>query len=360
MMAQLINIKSIAMRMATEDDRNIPAYDHTRLSAVNTCPTWAAVRYGLHLKMNDAARSMALEAGGAAHEGFAAMRCFHLYHQTGNKELTMFHLIRNFGEERAKDIFDLIDTSATPQTNMVNVACEALYSSGFYDDPSDRNRTIANIEMSLATRASKWNFDEQIWIRDPDDNQSDVGIEIGFDIVVTITYSPINEDDNEQVLVRRFIGKLDGIHVKRDGKLVVCEDKTGSRLDDAWLAQWELSHQITGYCLASSTFVKQDIMKARVGGMRIPVAKDLISTVREEAVNRHVMLYTKWAEWFVHSCLLFEVSTDYPLRAPMYTTSCNRYFNACAFLPLCSCRDDEEKQEVLDNMYFEEWNPLHE
>jgi len=138
----------------------------------------------------------------------------------------------------------------------------------------------------------------------------------------------------------------------------VCEDKTGARLDDSWLAQWILSHQITGYCLASSVFVGEPVHKARVTGMKIPIAKNIVDTVRDETVNRNELMYTKWAEWFIHSVLLFEDSMEDPLRAPMYTTSCNRYFNACSFLPFCACGDDVEKSEILAGMEVDEWNPL--
>ena len=40
-----MDIKSISTRMATEDDAHLPAYDHTKLSAVNTCPTYGIIRY---------------------------------------------------------------------------------------------------------------------------------------------------------------------------------------------------------------------------------------------------------------------------------------------------------------------------
>lgn len=357
----IIHVKSVSMRLATKDDEHLAHYDNTRLSNMNTCPTWGAIRYGLHLRMPGAGRALALEAGACAHDGFAMLRLFHLA-----KQLDDFAhpIVINSGTkqlgDRFLDAWDTLNANNTDRTNMVNLTSTIVNNSDYYDDPSDRYRTVANIETSLIARGDRWNFDENIWIRDNTDPKSDVGIEIGFDIVVTIEYIYASDPDNIHTLVRRFVGKLDGLHINRKGNLVVCEDKTGARLDDAWLAQWILSHQITGYCLAGSTFVGEPIHKARVTGMKIPIAKDIVSTVREETVNRNEMLYTKWAEWFVHSVITFEAATADPLRAPMYTHSCNRYFNSCSFVPYCAAYDDDEKRQILEDMEFDEWHPLHE
>ena len=71
---------SLDMRMATDEDKDLPAYDHTKLSAVNTCPTWGILRYILHKRMPNSTRAMALEAGSASHEGFAAVRLYSTRH----------------------------------------------------------------------------------------------------------------------------------------------------------------------------------------------------------------------------------------------------------------------------------------
>ena len=70
---KLIDLKT---RMATDDDAHLPAYDHTKLSAINTCPTWGILRYSHHKCMPGSTRAMALEAGSAAHEAFAAVRLY--------------------------------------------------------------------------------------------------------------------------------------------------------------------------------------------------------------------------------------------------------------------------------------------
>ena len=67
---------SMNMRMATEEDAHLPTYDNTKLVGINTCPTWGILRYSMHKRMPNVKREMALEAGTAGHEGFAAVRWY--------------------------------------------------------------------------------------------------------------------------------------------------------------------------------------------------------------------------------------------------------------------------------------------
>ena len=64
---------SLNTRMTTDEDKEtLTPYDHTKLSNINTCPTWGILRYSLHKTMGGHGREMALEAGAAAHEAFAS------------------------------------------------------------------------------------------------------------------------------------------------------------------------------------------------------------------------------------------------------------------------------------------------
>ena len=51
---------------------------------------------------------------------------------------------------------------------------------------------------------NRWRWDHPVWIRDPADPTSDVGIEIAFDLVVDVT-----GEDNMKF---RLTGRLDGLH----------------------------------------------------------------------------------------------------------------------------------------------------
>ena len=352
---------SLDTRMATDEDANLDTYDHTKLSNINTCPTWGILRYSLHKKMPGASRSMALEAGGAAHEAFSAVRLFQYKHYQCHTDAARansdMHGIRLFGEDRYNRIESVLSSSATERTNCINYAIEALESCEFYDDIGDSRRTISNISESLISFVDSYDMERYpLWIRDSKDPTTDIGIEIAFDIVVTIKYELNGIHD---VLMVRFTGKLDGLHWDGD-QLIIIEEKTGAKLDDHWLSQWILSHQITGYCIASSTFTNEPCLKAIASGMRIPIGKIPAEGIRREVCNRSQHMFDKWCNWFVTSVLMEQQWRDNVVQAPMYTHSCNRYFSTCTYLPFCAADSFEEKLSIIEEMEDDEWSPLHE
>ena len=355
-------IHSVKMRMATPDDKDLPTYDHTKLSAINTCPTWGIIRYALHKRMPGSYRAMALEAGSASHEGFSAVRLFQHMHYSDMdptllKKNVELHGLRLFGETRLARMMDTLHEGSTSRTNAINFVVESVESCDFYDDIGDTRRTISNICESLISYVDSYNMVRYpVWIRDPGDANTDVGIEIAFDIVVEITYT---SNGFSEIMEVRFTGKLDGLHYNKD-ELIIIEEKTGARLDDAWLSQWVLSHQITGYCLAATTFTGLKCEHALVSGMRIPIGRVPAEGIRKEYVPRGKMLFDKWAAWFVSTVEMEQQYRDNPLDAPMYTHSCNRYFSSCSFMPLCAATDVEDKLQILGEMEVEEWSPLED
>lgn len=363
----MIHIESIDVRLATEADKNIPGYDHTILSAVNTCPTWGLVRYGLHKIMPGAGRAMALEAGGASHECFSAVRLYQFWkHDIEPNDTTMlaavdFHGERLFGRRRFEQMKSVINETSVERTNVVNFALEALYTSTFYDSDQDKRRTVSNIAEAMIVYIDRFDMKRYpIWVRDREDPKTDIGIENTFDVVVTIKYKASSTDmpgqTRSHILIRRLHGSLDAL-VFNGVAVMVDENKTGARLDDAWLAQWRLSHQITGYCLAGHVITGVECNKARVVGMRIPIGKVLFEGIRIEQVNRAPFQYTDWAIWFLHSVTMFEQYKDNVSKAPRYTHSCNRYFRPCSLIAYCD-QDEQERVRILEEMEHDEWNPL--
>ena len=252
---------------------------------------------------------------------------------------------------------DTLFDGATDRTNTINFAIEAIESFGFYDDLEDNRRTISNISESMIAYVDGYNMDRYpIWVRDVDDPETDIGIEIAFDVVVDLEYELNDAVANKHV---RFTGKLDGLHYDKENLLII-EEKSGSRLDEAWLSQWVLSHQITGYCLAASTFTGLPCTSALVSGMRIPIGRVPAEGIRKEKVPRNQVLFEKWANWFITTINVEQQWKDNVLNAPMYTNSCNRYFRSCSFLPLCASDNFEEKEAILEELETDEWSPLHE
>jgi hypothetical protein len=346
--------------MSTDEDKEtlIP-YDHTKLSNINTCPTWGILRYSLHKTMGGHGREMALEAGAAAHEAFAAMNWWYSCKQDIDEELRWDEGVRIFGADRLASMLEVESNTATDRTNVINFALEGLYTSGFYDDPSDRNRTVSNISEGIIAWIDRYDPNKyKFWHSD-----NTIGIECVFDIVATIEYKTtvLNAQGVTRSKDIRLTGKMDALKYNlKHNRLETHEYKTGYRIDDSWLAQWIMSHQITGYCVAAGTFTNEDCNHAQVSGMKIPIGKNPEEGVKVEDVPRNTFKYEKWAEWLVHTVALEEQYRDNILDAPRYTHSCNRYFRSCSFLPLCDANTREEAEEVLDMMSDDEWSPLHE
>lgn len=361
MVLRIPSIDKIHVRLTTPEDMHLPAYDNTRLVAINTCPTWGILRYGMHKSMGLPAsqggpRQMALECGSAAHDVFAAVRLWQLRDYQKRPDLADFHGLRLYGVSRHTQMLDAARTvrEEDPRTQSLAFCLSALETSGFYDDPRDRRRTMTNLEEACIAYIDRWDFNRsKIWIRDEAQKDSDVGIEIPFDIVIHYVFE--NGEEKEV----RFTGKADGLHIK-GSQLLLHENKTASRLDEAWSQSFLLSSQITGYCLALGVYVGQAIENAEIYGLSIPLPRNYdFGGVVRETVTRYSHHFERWFNWLLHTVLLEEAYSNNPIDAPKYTHSCNRYFRPCSMIPFCDA-DDEEQKQILEEMYHDEWNPLHE
>lgn len=356
------NIEKVSVRLAEETDKHLPAYDNTKLVAINTCPTWGILRYSMHKTMSvpakqGGARQMALECGSAAHEVFAAVRLWQLRtHQKGQngEALCDLHGPRLFGSTRYEQMLSSIVPTEDDRVQSLQFCLSALESSGFYDDPRDKRRTYTNLEEACIAYIDRWDWHRMpVWIRNESDPKSDVGIELPFDVVLSFLL-----EDGTTVEVR-FIGKADGLH-QRGSELYLHENKTASRLDEAWSQSFLLSSQITGYCLALGLIAGKTIERAEIYGLSIPLPKNYdFGGIIRESVSRHSHHFERWFNWVLHTVLLEQAYSADPFTAPKYTHSCNRYFRPCSMIPFCDATD-EEQHEIVAEMYDDEWNPLHE
>lgn len=360
------SIDKVSFRLASEADANLPTYDNTKLSAFNTCPTWGVIRYQMHKRMPGAGRAMALECGSAMHEMFAWVRLCTLKRQLqppADYRAYYYHGERLFGPKRFIEINEQCPKLVDHVDHCKAGAIAVLETSGYYDDPSDKRRTLTNmIECALAY-IDKWRWDDKVWMRDETDPCSDVGIEIPFDVVVSIGFGPRDEGlaDNEMVVEKqfRYTGKIDGIHWC-NGVLILGENKTASRLNDAWSMSFAMASQVTGYCIAASVFTEGQIRNAMIHGITVPLPRsyDYGGIVREP-VSRSDYHFKQWINWALHTVEGYEAYESNPFEAPKYTHSCNRYFRPCSMLAFCD--SDREDQELsLGQMVLEEWSPLHE
>lgn len=346
---------SIKLRLATEEDQHLPAYDNTKLQAINTCPTWGIIRYVKHKQMPGAGRAMALEAGAAAHEVFAALRLWQLWKTQGLWSHFQHHAKRLFGEDRFMQMMAKLAEveNEDERTQCIHFCLEALYTSGFYDDPNDKKRTLTNLEESCIAYIDRWHWNDPVWVQDENDPTSLVGVEVPFDLVVEYEFA------DGTVKRYRFVGKIDGIHV-RNSEPTLHENKTASRLDEAWRQSFNMSSQITGYALATTTIIQQPVTRAEVFGLTIPLPKTVqYGGYSRDVVRREDFKYHHWFNWFLHTVSIAEAYEDDVANAPQYTHSCNRYFRPCSLMAYCDS-PDEDKVQILEEMEINEWSPLHE
>lgn len=346
----------------SDDDLNsLQAFDFTKLSAVNTCPTWGIIRYGHHKVFSTTSRAMALEAGSACHEVFAAARLFDLCEFSTKafpdiepsyiRSLAEKRAVDMFGQDRSKDFFCEVDSSEDERTRILRSGLSILNSGSFYDDPADKRRTLSNLEEACIAYLDRYEFGKNI----PYVSGDYIGVETPINLIVEYEYGDIKR-------TIRFVGRIDGVHCHRnDSKSpYVEENKTASRLGDAWEQSFEMSHQVTGYLAAASTIIGAPLSMGRIRGLCIPQPRvydtNGVSTV---TVFRKQHQFTEWAKWVIHTVEMYYAHYDDPTNAPKYTHSCNRYFRPCSYIPLCAA-DPEERVEIFNEMYLDEWSPLHE
>lgn len=327
------------IRLTTPEDMHLQPYRYSMLNEVATCPTLAALEYGYtgteSARDDNAPRNIPTDAGAACHRVFAALRFYRARQMmtVGGFGLTGKRL---FGETEFEQMVDVLNKAKArddaPRMHEMAFCMEALYTSGFYDDPSDRNRTIANLEQVCASYIDRWdNGRAQVFL-----DSGEPAIELTFDIV-------IEADDG---WAARFIGTIDALHYSLDVRteIVVHENKTGRYINDAWAAAFLMSHQVTGYCVAASALTGQQVRRALILGSQIPLNANC--PVRTEVVARTEMHIEQWLTWFRHCVYMYEMAKLNPIVAPKYSHSCNRYFAKCQFLPFCD-GDLETKQEII-------------
>jgi hypothetical protein len=164
-------------------------------------------------------------------------------------------LARIFGSERWEELAKKLG-----EDDPAPISLEALYTSGFIDDPRDRRRTLSNMELSLLHYLTRYPEGYLPYV------EGDfVGIEVPSDLKLTF------EDGIEFA----YLGRADVILTEpKTGKLIVVDNKTSSNVSNQWETQWRTSHQLTGYCVGvSSMMPKRRVMDFGVLGLQVPLPK---------------------------------------------------------------------------------------
>lgn len=328
-------------------------YDNTKIVAVDTCPTFGTLRYARHkTETSLSGRNLAIECGSACHDFFAALRMWTLIKDHSiplMDEKIGAHGKKLFGADRWASMC-LQPQDAEPLSNAIAFGLDALHTSGYFDDPNDKKRTMANMEVACITYAHRY-FQSELPVYVKDDF---IGVEIPF--VIEIKREQLMPADGLRISTYYYCGRIDGVHVYGDN-VTAGENKTAARPDAVWRSSFHMSSQVTGYNIALSALLNVEVADALIMGVQIPVpTRDIYSGIAFEPVRRTIDDKLRWFEWFFHGVSIYEGYPD-PTLAPRYTHSCNRYFSTCQFLPFCTMTRNEQR-EMIDNMRTEEWSPL--
>jgi hypothetical protein len=313
----------------------------------------------MNKNMPGTGRAMALEAGAAAHEFFAAIRFYQLAHHDRSPDHAEHWGPRVFGKDRWSVMGAAVKSGNTDSANAVNFGLEALGTCGYYDDPDDKRRSMSNIESSCLEYLNQWDWTRYpVWVADRNDPTKRVGIEVQIDMIIDV------HDDHpyDGVAQRmRYAGRMDGLHWNGPGgmSLIVHENKTGARMDLAWRMSFQMSHQVTGYTQGATVISGEPVKRAIVLGAQLPLPKDYGNGIVYESAIREHYHVKRWVEWAFHAKAVYDTWHNDPINAPKFTHSCNRFFRPCPFIPFCY-EDDDGMRSMIEMMEHDEWSPLHD
>lgn len=236
---------------------------------------------------------------------------------------------RIFGVDRWVEIWKNVNKRPGEMDQIGQLAVDVLNTSGYYDDPNDATRTLANMQTAAVVYAREtypYLYAWPIWVDDPKSPLKPVGVEQVFDVV-------LEYEDDRRI---RYIGTLDGIlcNSSKNNRITMAENKTAARMDKAWTESFKIRHQITGYMACGMATFGFQMWHARVYGCRIkPMFRG--EDVHVEPVSRTQDDIQHWANWVRRQVEIFEEYQHDWEHAERRTHSCNRYFRPCVFIPFC-------------------------
>jgi len=306
---------------------------------------------------------MALEYGSAAHEVFAAIYLWQVGYIQNLPDHMFFHANRIYRDpDRFRKALKTTDAAPDDRDRLISLGYNILHSGDFYDDPYDNIRTIANLELGIVHYVEHVLNDLKRWpiyIADLKDPEKPIGIEYSIDYLLCRTLTKSSGEPETDIM--RYIGQVDRFHeIERDGKkkIVLGENKTGSRLGESWSMAFDMSHQLTGYILGLSTMLGQIVSESRVHGLKSKQTGHADDFNPISPAPRNTEMFEKFIDWAFHSRDIYErFSTLETFEdSPTYTHSCNRYFRPCSLLSFC-CDTVEGRREQLSQMVTAELSP---
>ncbi len=326
--------------------------DFTALNAIATCPTWGLVTYVKRKMLRDSNSEDSwppLAAGRAFHRATAMMRLYLLY-RDGLHDHVVHHGRRVFGTSEFDTIWSTVFGDGNASVDECIYACHtALELSDFIESDSHPRLTRQAIEDAVTLYVNtRYGGNSHlvmppVWVSDVDDPTAPVGIEIPM-------YA---HDSSTSALI---VGRADGIHYHPAKGMIIEDDKTTFRIDDAWEAQARMSHQPANYAELFRAMYDIQINRAYVLGTTLPFSVRGISAITRVRNRLAIDEYYTWLDRQLTTVYEYEGCEQF---APQYTHSCGRYFRPCALIPMCTSTP-HERAAMIDRMHDNTWSPLTE
>ena len=315
-------------------DFTLPWVDHSTLDAIERCPRLGIILYKHNKHMRDK-RNVHLIAGSAMHRFFAAFNTF------AKPELAAL----TFTAEEL-ETFAAAAEASPDDKQQVAWALEALYTSE--ELPEDNEyKSVNELEKSCLYWAEMQN----------DNNREIVYVEHHFDLTINNTF--------------RYVGKIDCIKkTKKRGILVPVEYKHTSRINDGYIAKWQLSRQVAGYYLALKVYEEEGKLPdlgisgeiadyIEVETIQVPIPKKITNLphLRKpyEITEDQLM---EWGRWIKRTYAFYEDETNAPWDAPTNQNACYSFNSVCQFLNEFCTQCSEVREEIFnEEMHEIIWNP---
>lgn len=337
--------RNFLIRPYREGEEIAEWFDNTRLSGLHGCAHWGMVRYILNKSMHEPSRSLPLECGSAMHEALAVAMCTRLMN---SKHYTIaferaYNIINNVDRWNANGDYAVGDRAIctyVTEGDAEGAALATLYSSTYYDDPSDAKRTIANMETSLIYALSAVDH---------------VPAVINGKVCVELPIKFVIEYGDKAYV---YNGRGDAIVATPNGYGPL-DWKTSSQLSTGWENQWHLAHQMTGYCAGIAMDMGQPVNDGYVVGIQIPLARDTYKSVRDVHFVRQEHQFESWINYVLDGIDIYERFKDRPFEATKRSDYCYRFFRMCQFAEMCSAEPDLIEQ-FREELVIVEWHPEDE
>lgn len=180
------------------------------------------------------------------------------------------------------------------------------------------------------------------------------GIEWSFSMPL-----PIYHPETNLPLV--YVGRVDMVATDAQGRIYCVDEKTASRLGEAWDMKWDMDTQMTGYIWAQQQLIDrhkygEDVeVQALVRG--VSILKDGFG---------HVEIPIVWSRWFIdqwYKQLVRDVNRMVAAYGhgqwdmAMHENACVQYMRRCDYMPLCCSPNAEQIANDRQVYKIEVWNP---